>query len=79
VFERIGRQGVRGFRTVTVTVRFTNFVTLTRSHTVRDTVASEEALHGSAVELLRPFFDERENPKQRKIRLIGVRVEKLVR
>jgi hypothetical protein len=28
--------------------------------------------------LLEPFFDARENPKQKKIRLIGVRVEKLL-
>jgi hypothetical protein len=29
--------------------------------------------------LLEPFFDTRENPKGKKIRLIGVRVEKLLR
>jgi hypothetical protein len=29
--------------------------------------------------LLEPFFDVRENPKGRKIRLVGVRVEKLLR
>jgi len=29
--------------------------------------------------LLLPFLDHRENPKRRLIRLIGVRVEKLVR
>ena len=79
VFERVGRQGFHAFRTVTLTVRFTNFVTLTRSHTVREPLVSEAALWESALALLRPFLDARENPKQRKLRLIGVRVEKLVR
>jgi DNA polymerase IV (DinB-like DNA polymerase) len=79
VFERLGRQGFRAFRTVTVTVRFENFTTRSRSHTEREPLEAEEALYASAVRLLQPFFDQRENPKQRLIRLIGVRVEKLVR
>jgi hypothetical protein len=36
-------------------------------------------LGGTAQELLLPFLDERENPRHRKIRLIGVRAEKLAR
>jgi DNA polymerase IV (DinB-like DNA polymerase) len=79
VFARVGRQGFRAFRTVTITVRFAHFRTLTRSHTTREAIASEDALYGSAVDLLRPFLDERENPRGTKIRLIGVRAEKLVR
>jgi len=61
-----------------VTVRFTTFRTHTRSHTLRESVTSEDALSAVAVELP-PFFDARENPRQRKIRLIGVGAEKLVR
>ena len=38
-----------------------------------------EALCAAALELLRPFLDERENPRHRKLRLIGVRAEKLSR
>jgi len=34
---------------------------------------------GVVRQLLEPFFDSRENPKGKKIRLIGVRVEKLSR
>ena len=79
VFARVGRQGFRAFRTVTITVRFAHFRTLTRSHTTREEIASEDALYAGAVELLRPFLDERENPRGTKIRLIGVRAEKLVR
>lgn len=79
VFARMGRQGVRACRTVTLTVRFTNFVTLTRSRTSREPLTTEAALSSAALQLLEPFFDHRENPKQRKIRLIGVRAEKLIR
>ncbi len=79
VFTRLERQGFRAFRTVTVTARFTTFRTHTRSHTLREPLTTEDALAAAAVELLLPFLDARENPRQRKIRLIGVRAEKLVR
>ena len=79
VFARLGRQGCQACRTVTITVRFANFRALTRSHTSRAPLATEAALYTGAVRLLLPFLDHRENPKQRKIRLIGVRAEKLVR
>src|SRR3989442_1253758 len=79
VFARLDRQGIRAFRTVTVTVRFADFRTLTRSHTPRAHLASEDALYAGAVRLLLPFLDHRENPRQKKLRLIGVRAEKLVR
>ncbi len=79
VFERMLADGFRGFRTVTVTVRFENFVTMSRSLTAEAPLATRDALDATAHRLLAPFFDERENPRGRKIRLIGVRVEKLAR
>ena len=79
VFARFEGQGFRVFRTVTITVRFANFRTLTRSHTPPEALTSEPALYATAVRLLLPFLDHRENPRQTKLRLIGVRVEKLLR
>ncbi len=79
VFARMLADGVRGFRTVTVTVRFEHFVTVSRSLTAETPLLTQDALEGTAHRLLLPFFDERENPKSRRIRLIGVRVEKLAR
>jgi DNA polymerase IV (archaeal DinB-like DNA polymerase) len=79
VFTRVRRQGFRAFRTVTITVRFAHFRTLTRSYTAREEMTSEETLYAGAVRLLLPFLDQRENPRGTKIRLIGVRAEKLVR
>jgi DNA polymerase IV (DinB-like DNA polymerase) len=79
VFERMLADGVRGFRTVTITVRFEHFVTVSRSLTAETPLLTRDALEGTAHRLLLPFLDERENPKSRRIRLIGVRVEKLAR
>ena len=79
VYPRLVAEGFQAFRTVTVTVRFAGFVTRSRSHTVLRPFHSEEELQDEVRRLLEPFFDARENPKGKKIRLIGVRVEKLVR
>lgn len=79
VFRRLKAEGFRAFRTVTVTVRFSDFVTMSRSRTVKTPLTSEEELQDVARQLLLPFFDSRENPRGKKIRLIGVRTEKLLR
>ena len=79
VFTRVQGHGVRAFRTATLTVRFTNFRTCSRALTGPEPLTSEAALYARAVALLEPFLDERENPRGRKIRLIGLRAEKLVR
>jgi len=62
-----------------VTVRFADFVTTSRSRTSGVPRATREALVADALRLLLPFLDARENPKGKRIRLIGVRVEKLQR
>src|SRR5262245_44583195 len=79
VERRLRNEGFRGFRTVTVTVRITGFVTVSRSHTGPDAASKLEQLQVDVHRLVEPFFDARENPKRKKIRLIGVRVEKLLR
>ena len=79
VWSRLEGHGFRAFKTVTVTVRFENFITFARSRTGREAWTSEEALWTTALDLLLPFLDARENPRSRKLRLIGVRAEKLSR
>jgi len=56
---------------VTVTVRFENVITFARSRTARDAWTSEEAL-GAIPRRTR-------ESRHRKLRLIGVRAEKLSR
>lgn len=70
-----------GFRTVTLTVRFSDFQTSNRSRSFKDGIAVEHnpssRLEEAAQQLLLPFFDARENPRAKAFRLIGLRVEKL--
>jgi DNA polymerase IV (DinB-like DNA polymerase) len=79
VWTRLEAHGFRAFKTVTVTVRLENFMTFARSRSFREAWTSEDALWAAARELLLPFLDARENPRLRKLRLIGVRAEKLSR
>ncbi len=74
---RLLAEGFTRFRTVVVTVRFADFDTRSRSHTLPAPAASARTLRFEAMKLLMPFLDHRENPQRKLIRLIGVRVEKL--
>jgi nucleotidyltransferase/DNA polymerase involved in DNA repair len=60
-------------------VRFSDFETHSRSHTLPSPAADPRVLEEEATKLFVPFLDDRENPHGKLIRLIGVRVEKLER
>ena len=75
--HRLSAAGLTEFRTVTITVRFADFKTCSRSHTVRGAASSASVLAFEALKLLMPFLDSRENPTHKLIRLIGLRIEKL--
>ncbi len=77
VHARFRKGGFKSFRSVTVTVRFADFNTKTRSGTLKIKTDKKEALYFEALRLFMPFLDRRENPERKKIRLMGVRVEKL--
>ena len=79
VFRRFQQEGFHSFRTAVVTVRFSDFATVSRARTLPHPASSLEALHGQALRLFLPFLDSRGNPARKAIRLIGVRVEKLIR
>ena len=69
--------GFATYKTIVLTIRFTDFKTLSRSRTLPRPESSLEMLQFIALSLLMPFFDMRENPQRKKIRLIGIRIEKL--
>jgi DNA polymerase IV (DinB-like DNA polymerase) len=83
IIGKLREKEFMGFRTVTVTVRFADFQTSNRSRslksgiTVNNNEQALELLKQEALSLLDPFFDTRENPRGKAIRLIGLRVEKL--
>jgi DNA polymerase IV (archaeal DinB-like DNA polymerase) len=81
IIAKLKEKEFKGFRTATVTVRFGDFQTSSRSRTVKDGVRMDEdalsRLREAALALIAPFFDARENPRAKAFRLIGLRVEKL--
>jgi DNA polymerase IV (DinB-like DNA polymerase) len=77
VARRFPEEGFRTFRTVVLTVRFADFETKTRSHTLAAPASSLKELESEMVKLFRPFLDRRENPESKLIRMVGVRVEKI--
>ncbi|MEP6600724.1 MAG: DNA polymerase IV [Nitrospirota bacterium] len=77
LLERLAAEGLKTFRTVTVTVRFADFKTRCRSHTLSEAADSGTILEFEALKLLMPFLDSRENPAHKLIRLIGLRLQKL--
>lgn len=78
ILSEVKRQGFKEFRTVVLTVRFDDFVTVTRSLTLEKSIKTAKQLELKATKLLLPFFEKTENPKGKAIRLIGLRLEKLI-
>jgi len=79
VMQRFDQSDFGTFQRIVLTVRFTDFETVSRSRTLTEPAASLETLQFEAFSLLMPFFDHRENPRRKAIRLIGIRVEKLAK
>lgn len=79
IIARLAAEGFTHFRTVVLTVRFADFETKSRAHTLPAPTNALRTLQAKAMQLLMPFLDRRENPNRKLIRLIGVRVEKLER
>lgn len=78
IIRRMKRKGFVGFRTVVLTVRFSDFETKQRSITTKMVMKKAEELELKALKLLLPFFERKENPRKKAVRMIGLRVEKLV-
>ena len=73
------KDGFKNFRAVVITVRFGDFETKTRMRTIKSSESSAGKIYSEGMKLLMSFLDKRENPKNKAIRLIGVRVEKLTK
>jgi DNA polymerase IV (archaeal DinB-like DNA polymerase) len=83
VLTKLREKAFAGFRTITLTVRFSDFDTRNRSHSIKNGIVLDDdgqalrLLKQEVLALLLPFFDLRENPRGKAIRLIGLRLEKL--
>lgn len=70
--------GFKTFKKIVLTVRFADFKTCTRSHTLPKPESCSQVLKKEILKLVLPFFDSRENPNHKLIRLVGARIEGLV-
>jgi len=77
VFKRFLESGFKTFKTVGVTVRFSDFETKTTAKTLKQPTNKEKDFIIETMKLLLPYADRRKNPRQKLIRLIGVKIEKL--
>ncbi|MDO8594356.1 MAG: DNA polymerase IV [bacterium] len=71
------KDGFKEFQRIVLTVRFADFETISRSRTLPEPTGSAEILRRHVTQMFFPFLDRQENPKRKKIRLVGVRLEKL--
>lgn len=75
VIKNMKSEKITGFKTVTITVRFFDFETKSKAHSLKDYANSPQILKVESLKLLLPFLDKRSNPKLKPIRLIGVGIE----
>lgn len=74
VFKRFLESGFKTFKTVGITVRFSDFETKTTAKTLKQPSNNEKEFGLEALKLLLPYADRRKNPRQKLIRLIGVKI-----
>lgn len=79
VIASLLKDGFASYRTVVLTVRFENFSTYSTSHTLPEPEKTTDVLYREAMRLMMPYLDRRKNPQKQRIRLVGIRVEKLER
>jgi len=79
VIARLEKDGFLATKTVVLTVRFSDFQTISRSHTFPALTGDMSIIKGALLRLFLPFLDVRSNPRRKNIRLLGVRLEKLVK
>jgi len=74
VYKRFKESGFKTFKTIGVTVRFSDFETKTTAKTLKAPTSSEKEFIIETMKLLLPYIDARKNPKKKLIRLIGAKI-----
>ena len=77
VFQRFRAAGFEKCRTIAITVRFSGFETKTSAKSFKEELGVKDfaRFRIEALKLILPYLDKRKNPRLKKIRLIGVRME----
>jgi len=77
IFKRFKNSGFKTFKTIGITVRFSDFQTHTTTKTLKKPSNNEKDFILETMKLLLPYMDKRKNPRKKLIRLIGAKLEKL--
>ncbi len=77
IMRTFAREGFTSFKTVVLTVRFSDFTTVSRSLTLSEPRGTLRELELKAIKLILSFLESRENPRNKALRLVGLRIEKL--
>lgn len=77
VYLGFKKTNFKSFKNIVLTVRFSGFETVSHGEPVGESVKTAKDLKYEALRLLLPYLDKRKNPNLKKIRLIGLRIEKL--
>ena len=77
VFAVFRESGFDTFKTVVLTVRFGDFATKNSGVTLKTPAGDRATIEFEGLKLLMPYLDSRKNPQAKRLRLIGLRIEKL--
>ncbi len=72
VLKKLKDSGFSGFGGICITVRFSDFKTITSYKKI-----NEKSFKIEVIKMILPFLDKRNNPSMKPIRLVGLRLEKL--
>ena len=75
VFKNFFQSGFKSFKTVGITVRFSDFETKTSAKTLKKEILGIKEFRLETLRLLLPYLDRRKNPRKKLIRLIGVSIK----
>ena len=75
VFQNFLKSGFKTFKTIGITVRFSDFETKTTAKTLENPINDEKEFGLEILKLFMPYTDRRKNPKKKLIRLIGAKIE----
>ena len=81
IFKKFKESGFSKFKTICITVRFADFETKTSSISFKDGIGGGDIkkLELEVLKLVLPFLDKRSNSRLKPMRLVGVRLEKMVK
>ncbi|OQB08682.1 MAG: DNA polymerase IV [Parcubacteria group bacterium ADurb.Bin216] len=77
VFSRVKKEGFSSFGKIVLAVRFSDFKTFSSSKSFLNQFMDIGIMKKEFLKLILPYLDKRKNPLMKKIRLVGIRVEKL--